>query len=209
MRVRTAAAAIGALLALGSGLEVLNHGPLYRLDGKVALNYWPIHMTATTDFGRFLDRIGKPELACVVVGLLAVIMAVLRRRPALAAAAAVGLGTVGVATLVLKHIFPRTSVLGHLPGSFPSGHTGVAVVAVGLILILVLPPARWHDVAVLVIAGIWGAIMAWGRLITEAHWLSDVIAGWGIGLFASALALKTADLPLSIRGSDRSAPADR
>lgn len=193
MRASTGVATIGAALAVVSGVEILSKGPLDRLDYRVALSFWPITRTPATDFGAFLYHIGQPWIACLVVGTLGLILSALSRRPAPALAAATALGTVGVCTWILKETFPHLSILGHLPGSFPSGHTGVAVVASGLVARLLLPDRRWRDGAALAVAAIWGGVMAWGRLVVEAHWLSDVIAGWGIGMVALVLALRAAE----------------
>lgn len=209
MRGSTGVAAVGAVLAVVSGVEVLTHGPLDKLDDRVAWNYWPITWTASTHTARFLNDVGQPWIACVVVGLLAGIVTVVRRQRSAALGAVVGLGCVGLTTQILKLVFPHLSVLGHQSGSFPSGHTGVAVVASGLVIYLLLPSRPWREPAVLTVAAIWGAVMAWGRLVIEAHWLSDVIAGWGIGMAVLVLALRLADSPLGNRGWARSTPDDR
>jgi membrane-associated phospholipid phosphatase len=72
----------------------------------------------------------------------------------------------------------------------------VAVVSAGLVVALVIQ-ARWPSVSPgrlqawsLVIGGAWGAVMAWGRVAMLAHWLSDVIAGWCLGMIALVVALR-------------------
>lgn len=209
MRWTTGLAIIGAILAIVSGVELLTHGPLSQLDWRVAWAFWPIQRNATTNIGTFLYHVGQPWIAVLVVGALTVGYAIRRRQSRPVLAAAVALGLVGICTWSLKHVFPHPSILGHLPGSFPSGHTAVAVVASGMLAHLVLPRRDWHESAVVVIAAIWGGVMAWGRLVTESHWLSDVIAGWGIGMVALVLALRTADWQRGTPGSAQPAPADR
>lgn len=197
---------IGATLALASAVEVLTHGPLIHLDRRVALNYWPITDTLTTQTGKVLASMGKPEWACVIVGTLALVTSWRRAQIGPICAATVGLGLVGLSTLVLKEFFPRPGIWG-APGSFPSGHTGVAVVASGLVVYLLLPHGRWRETIALAAAALWGGTMAWGRLVIESHWLSDVIAGWGIGICCLVLAIRAADSPPDIRGWVRSARA--
>jgi len=209
MRGSTGVATIGASLALVSGVEILTHGPLSKLDVRVAVHYWPVTWSAATRIGHFLQAVGQPWIACVVIGILGVLASAVRRQWGPALAVAVGLGSVGAITWVLKQTFPHASIALSLPGSFPSGHTGVAVVASGLFIWLLLPPVPARAAAVLVVAGLWGALMAWGRLVTEAHWLSDVIAGWGLGMVALVAALRTEDWPLSTRGWARSTPDDK
>ncbi|MGN6161157.1 MAG: phosphatase PAP2 family protein [Marmoricola sp.] len=209
MRGSTGVATIGAVLAVVSGVEILCHGPLDDLDRRVALHYLPITWSTATHVARFLQVVGQPWLACLVIGAIALIVSMRRRESGPLLAAIIGLGGVGVITWTLKHVFPHPAIASQLPGSFPSGHTGVAVVAAGLLIWLVL---RGHPSRVgvaLLIAGLWGAVMAWGRLVAEAHWLSDVIAGWGLGMVALVAAIRTADSPLGSRGWARSAPDDR
>ena len=209
MRASTGVAIIGAILAIVSGIEILTHGPLAMLDTRVAVTFAPVTASTTSDIARALNAVGKPELACLIVGSLGLIMAVLRRAYAPLLAVCAALTLVGVSTWVLKEIFPHTSIVDHRAGSFPSGHTGVAVVAAGLVLWLLLPTRPWRQAAVLGGAAVWGGVMAWGRLISEAHWLSDVIAGWGIGMVALVIALRTADSPLGRRGWAPPAPVGR
>lgn len=208
MRGSTGLAILGMILALVCGVEVLLHGPLTGIDLRVALSYWPPRQTDTTHFGNLMYHVGKPWIACLVVGSLGALVTLVTRRIGPALAVTVALGIVGLSTLFLKWVFPHPSVLGTL-GSFPSGHTGVAVVASGLVVRLLLPSRRWSSRAALVAATLWGGVMGWTRLVLEAHWLSDVIAGWGIGMAALVLALRTVDSPLGRRGWARRAPADR
>ena len=200
---------MGAILAIVSGIEVAAHGPLYRADITVALHFANVTQTWSTSFAGFLNRVGKPALACIAVGTLGVALSLLERKIAPAAAVAVGLGAAGLSTLLLKASFPRISIFNHQTGSFPSGHTAVAVVASGLVVYLILPRRRWRTTSALVIAAVWGVVMAWGRVVIDVHWLSDVIAGWGIGMVALVLAIRTADSQLGTRGWARPAPADR
>lgn len=209
MRATTGLAVIGFVLAVVSGIEILAHGPLYHIDYRVALNFAPITASRSSDVARFLASVGRPWIACTAVGGLAAVVTALTRRTSPAVAAIVGLAGIGVAVWLLKETFPRLSIGFNHPGSFPSGHTGVAVVASGLAVYLLLPRVEWRERLAVLVAALWGIVMAWGRVVTDTHWLSDVLAGWGIGITVLVLALRTADSPLGTRGWARSAPADR
>jgi undecaprenyl-diphosphatase len=206
MRGSTGVATIGAVLATVSGVELLTGGPLDKLDVRVALHYWPVTWSPSTHLARFLQYVGQPWIACATIGALSILASLRRRRLGPAIVAGAGLGIVGLATWLLKEVFPHRSILTQSPGSFPSGHTGVAVVASGLVVWLLLPRRPWRDGVVLAVAAVWGALMAWGRLVLETHWLSDVIAGWGLGVVALVLSLRTADW---LRGRPGSAPPTR
>ncbi|MBA3764618.1 MAG: phosphatase PAP2 family protein [Actinobacteria bacterium] len=107
----------------------------------------------------------------------------------------VGTAFVGVAALtaVLKMLFDRPTPVGYAAGelsgtSFPSGHMAQAVAVWGIIAIVVAMgrTVRTRQIvtvsAVLLIGG-----AAASRLILEAHWLTDVIAGTALGVLWLAI----------------------
>ncbi|CAN7373544.1 phosphatase PAP2 family protein [Knoellia sp. LjRoot47] len=68
--------------------------------------------------------------------------------------------------------------------SFPSGHTLNATVVLGLtayLLVIWLRKKRWRTVVVVVL-GLLVVAMGLSRVYLGHHWLTDVIAGWAIGL---------------------------
>lgn len=68
--------------------------------------------------------------------------------------------------------------------SFPSGHTLNATVVLGLtayLLVIRLPSRRWRA-TVLVGLGLVVIAMGLSRVFLGHHWLTDVVAGWAIGL---------------------------
>ena len=92
---------------------------------------------------------------------------------------------------VLSHIFNRhrpvfavpvaTTLTG--PG-FPSGHTVVAVTLYGLLAYLLLPTisSRFWKSVVIIIAVLIMLFIGFSRLFTGGHYLTDVIAGYAVGL---------------------------
>lgn len=68
--------------------------------------------------------------------------------------------------------------------SFPSGHTLNATVVLGLtayLLVIWLRRKRWRTV-VIVALGLFVVAMGLSRVFLGHHWLTDVVAGWAIGL---------------------------
>ena len=197
MRPTTALMGASAAVLLATGGELLAGGPLKRFDARIAIHY--AKNLAQHDYkleggslvtAHLLYVIGQPWIACVVVGGLALLLSVRTRRWGPALAAVVGLGVAGLGTWALKATFPQPGIHPGRTGSFPSGHTCVAVVSAGLVIGLLATTARHRDLIALVGGGVWGAIMAWGRVAMLAHWLSDVIAGWCLGMIALVLALR-------------------
>ena len=93
---------------------------------------------------------------------------------------------------------------GAAGGSFPSGHTANTTCLLVALAAIVFVCERRSDIqrAAVVTAAVGSVIMGWTRLALNVHWLSDVVAGWivgmffGIGFVCVALLLR--------RGSDKS-----
>ncbi len=64
--------------------------------------------------------------------------------------------------------------------SFPSGHSTYAF-CVATLFFLHVPKTRW-------VMLVWAPAVAFERILTEKHYLSDVIAGAAIGAFSAAIA---------------------
>jgi undecaprenyl-diphosphatase len=123
----------------------------------------------------------------------------------------IGVGFIGVAasTALLKAVFDRPApgdlAAGDLSGeSFPSGHMAQAVAVwgiVALVLAMDRPGGRGRRTIVAASAVlIAGAGVS--RLVLDAHWLTDVIAGTALGVFWLALVAA-----LAFRLRDREAAA--
>jgi undecaprenyl-diphosphatase len=108
----------------------------------------------------------------------------------------IGVGFIGVAasTALLKALYDRPApgdwAAGDLSGeSFPSGHMAQAVAVWGIVtLVLAMDRPRGRGRRTIV-AGAALLIAGAGvsRLLLEAHWLTDVIAGTALGVFWLAL----------------------
>jgi len=102
----------------------------------------------------------------------------------------------------LKHVFmrPRPEAVSL---SFPSGHSTAAAAFFGAVMYLCgsLPP-RWRD-TVRVLAGVMIVLVGLARVILRAHWPSDVVAGFALGLALASVASL-----LAARASDRGPPTN-
>jgi undecaprenyl-diphosphatase len=75
--------------------------------------------------------------------------------------------------------------------SFPSGHMIQTITLLAPILYIYLPRThpRARQVFILLLAVGYAALVGYDRLVVDAHYLTDVLAGTGIGLFWSTATL--------------------
>jgi membrane-associated phospholipid phosphatase len=127
---------------------------------------------------RAVETIDVASILLLGSGIVA--LALLRRRPSVALAAAVLVAGANVTTQVLKPLLRDADPLGSealraYHGTFPSGH---ATVAMSLALAAVLAaPAALRTAAALV-GGAWAAAIGISLLVTRAHYGSDIAAGY-------------------------------
>jgi membrane-associated phospholipid phosphatase len=86
---------------------------------------------------------------------------------------------------------PETAFLEQSGNSFPSGHAMIGGAFWGLILYLVWtnvrdPGLRWFLVT---LVGLWILLIGFSRVYLNVHYASDVLAGWGAGLFWLMIAI--------------------
>jgi undecaprenyl-diphosphatase len=164
-------------------------------DGITAIDQ-PVLDEAITSYTDIGGPVGMPVLATLAV---AVLVAVRRRWTPIVLVVIAAVGSLAM-TIVGKGLVGRMrppTALAVPPyeesPSFPSGHTLNATVLVAVIVYLVLiwTTAAWQRVLAVVAGGVFIVTMGLSRVFLGHHWLTDVIAGWAIGL-AWALAVITA-----------------
>lgn len=183
------------------------------LDAAVALRA-PARDAAVTAFTNLGGAVGMPLLALVVTGLL-----VLLRRSwspvvvmAVAAAGSLAMTVLGK-DLVGRARPPMTLAVPPLETSpsFPSGHTLNATVVVGAAayLLLVASTRAWQRILVLVVAAAFVVAMGLSRVYLGHHWLTDVVAGWLLGLGWLAVVVTGDRVRLTLRHGRPVAPTRR
>lgn len=171
-------------------LEVLREGPFTRFDQDVAtrLHRWVVERPGLVPAVEGVSLLGKPLwLAVAVTAASAFVWWRGRRRLALyLVVTVVGGGLVDTLVKVAVNR-PRPVVDSPLVSafgkSFPSGHAMSSTVTYGALLLVFLPalPRRWRVAAL--VATIWlVAVIGMSRLMLGVHYVSDVVAGWTLGL---------------------------
>ena len=141
-------------------------------------------VTLYTDVG---GPVGMPVLATTVTLLLAFLWR--SRTPlvlmVIAAAGSLAMTTTGKSLIgrarpALQFAVPPYE---HSP-SFPSGHTLNATVLAGVLVYLLLRriESGWGRVVTVVVGAVFVVSMGLSRVFLGHHWLTDVVAGWALGL---------------------------
>jgi len=170
-----------AVLCLGFVLALhrifVASGPGQRLDNSAAES--TTGHTLSGGLGDvFLSGVSLPILLGGV--LLAVVIALVRRRPVEAVGVLVLMAGANLTTQVLKHALldrPDLGVTLDLANSFPSGHT-TAAAGIAAVFVLVTA-ARWRPL-VLLIGGVSAGLAGWATLTNGWHRPSDVVAAFGV-----------------------------
>jgi membrane-associated phospholipid phosphatase len=142
-----------------------------------------------------LNSISIASLALIGAGFVA--FAMLRKRRDLAAACLLVLVGAPITTELLKReLKPRLNVPSPMERGFPSGHSTIAL-AIGLALVLVVPPALRVAAAT---AGVAYAVAVGSALVVSgSHFPSDVAGGFCVATAWAAVAALVAGRPLEAR----------
>ncbi len=173
------------------GLVQVRWAPLERLDTGTAdwLNATVADSQLSVRILSIVSEAGGGATASFLMAV-AVVCLLIRRRHRLAAYVAVA--GVGLAVLVpvTKALIGRTRPDVPLPvvdiptnASFPSGHAMTALVTWGVLLLVLLPglrptARRWWTVATSVLV----LVVGFTRVALGVHFVSDVLAGWALGI---------------------------
>ncbi len=188
----TIAVVSGVLFAALTAIVMLHPAPLW-VDRPVELDVQSWNIGPLAPFNTFVSALAG--LVGVGVGAAVIVVTFLLRRPAtlfVAFSAVYSLIYNGVNLIVRR---PRPSGVPHtthqlLGYSFPSGHVGFFVWLGVLALVLLARglPRALYAVCVFLVALL---VVAAGisRMYVGAHWLSDVVGGFLVGVCWTALSL--------------------
>ena len=188
---------IGVVMVLVGGLifgsltyDVQTHGPLFQRDVPLSTE---LHNEAVNEPPRIIELltfgffVGK-ELIQVITVILALYFLHKRFWPELAMLI-LGLGGGALIWYYLIGIFNRPRPQAQIgivvtDASFPSGHTISAILCYGLLAYLFVPkmPSLFWKWVVVIAALLTIAFIGFSRLFLGGHYLTDILAGYGLGL---------------------------
>lgn len=201
-RVLVLVAAMAASVFTALLLSVaLHRGPL-PLDGAVRDWFATLATPRGRDILRPVARLGAREILVPLLVVGGAVLSVRRRTPGplvILVGSYVGMALVVGPVKTLLHRPEPLDVPGDLGRSFPSGHAAQAILVYGMLAVLVTagPVAARVRAAASVLPVLASGAAGFAVLFRDAHWLSDMVAGYAIGLvwLAGPVALAHARAP--------------
>ena len=164
-----------------------------------------IRMPWLDDVGRFVSDLGSGAVVYPLAVMAAIGLAAARRWVELWVLV-VGVLTVAFLPNEIKDMTDRPRPAAPLDdtsgSSFPSGHAAQSMIYVWLAatVALRLVPGFTRRTLLIVAGIVVAALIGLSRVYLRVHWMSDVLAGWGLGAAAFALAAALALVTVHIRG---------
>jgi undecaprenyl-diphosphatase len=183
---------VGALVS-GLAEDVLDTESIVLADGWLV--HWLAARRTPTGIGFFeaITFVGNWQVVVIVLTSAVVFLWNRRRRSALsilvAAAGSQLVVSLGKAGFGRPRPPAVLAVITPLDASFPSGHASISVALYALGFYLLFRAARSPRLKKLwlALAFLFPLLIGFSRLYLGAHYLSDVLAGWSIGLWWSIL----------------------
>ena len=181
----------GAWLFLGVVEDVVTNDTLVDVDRAIYLGLQGLRTRWGDDVMVTITQLGSAYVMIPVIAAVAVWFAITRRFRTLAywvSAAAFAEVLVWALKYALGRTRPPTPYAAVDPYSLPSGHAALSLVVYGFLAFLLGhgKPGWQKSAFALGAAGI-ALLVAFSRIYLGAHWLSDVIASFGLGIAWIAL----------------------
>lgn len=196
LALATAAVAGAAIVLAGATEDVTQHNGAASTDASHLRLFIDHRPTWLIDTARTITSVG----AVPVLGLFALAAAGALwwrgERLVVALAPGISLGCAGVAVGIAKQLIGRARpdlavrLVSDNEASFPSGHSADSAalfIALALVVAAVVLRRRIARAVTGAAAFLASGLIGLSRLILAAHWPTDVIAGWALGLLVAVV----------------------
>ena len=176
---------IGAAVIFAVVSFLLWGGQAQALDSQVSEFVKQYHQALVNTVVIFLTYLNSPPALLVITLIVAATLAVQKAWRSILVFLG-GLWGTALATSLIKSLVQRPRPMDRLveihSPSFPSWHASTSM-ALGILLFWLLF-GRWGAKAAWLL--LWPLAIGLSRIWLNAHWCSDVLAGWGLGAFVAA-----------------------
>jgi undecaprenyl-diphosphatase len=169
-------------------LEILNEGALLRLDHSLLALIEQTRTTSLTSLSIAIDIVFD-LIPMIAISILLSIFLLRRYCNKFALFFAITVLFDAFAVLVLKELVkrprPLEGIISKTDFAFPSGHTANAVVFFGFLTYLVMHKSKSKTIKGITISlsSFMIFLIGFSRIYLNVHWLTDVIGGFGLGLY--------------------------
>lgn len=181
----------GAWLFLAVVEDVVTNDPLVDVDRSIYLSLQGLRTRWGDDVMVTVTQLGSAYVMIPLVAAVGAWFAIARRFRTLlywVAAATFAEVLVWVLKVALGRARPPTAYAAIDEYSFPSGHAALGMVVFGFLAFLLgRGKPGWQQSAYALCAAGIAVLVAFSRLYLGAHWFSDVIASFGLGIAWIAL----------------------
>jgi membrane-associated phospholipid phosphatase len=190
VRAALLAVLLAAFTLLLIGVET-HWGPLHRLDVRVtdSLHRVALRHPGEVTWWKAVSLVLHPDVLRVAFAIVAVVFLVKRRWRQAVFVVAVMAGEAVIESIVKLGVGRARPHFTHpvaqsSGNSFPSGHAMTSMAAFALLILLVVRVVHRTvlRVAVTAVSVIAVALVGYSRIALGVHYVSDVLAGWLLGL---------------------------
>jgi len=181
-----AVVAVGSFTFIALLVSISPEQPVLGMDRRAATMARDLETGWLTDLAKAVTWLGSFPVVAALVAVTALALVAWRRWESIAV-----LGAGLWLTFLLVHVTkdgegrarPTDSLVSTSSDAYPSGHAAYAVTWIAVAVALARGVPRLSGQAALVVVGVAiAAAVGLTRVYLRAHWLSDVLGGWGLAL---------------------------
>ncbi|SFI97820.1 phosphatase PAP2 family protein [Thermoflavimicrobium dichotomicum] len=193
--------AFGSLNLFAELSEDLLESELENIDQMVRQMVEHYHSPSLTSFFTVITELGSTGFLTMLTTITVMVLLYKYKRWKEALALIMVVGTCSIFTTVFKHLFQRQRpmedpLIDATGYSFPSGHSVGSMAFYGFLIYLCLKmrlPHYWK-MGISFFLGSVIVLVGFSRIYLEAHYLTDVLAGFSLGFFCLALVILWSEL---------------